>query len=378
MKQLTVTLVLLLLCRSLAAQQTPVPPELAKARRDVQELEERLRNLEQVKAGLNREREALNLELRVAASRVREAEVEKGGAERAAAVAAQAAEASQVELQQAVERLRLQLALLAVLGRAGLAPLVLHAVGSGRDVPHRVTTSLALFKEEKRRRDEAAVLMAGREATLAALSARREEVADAAARVQERERDLDRTKQRVETKLASIEQERRSGAVKLAGAQEAEERLEKLWGTVTQAEASQGADIRLLRGGLRWPLAQPRLRQGFGSHRDPQYGTVTVSHGITLAGTPAEQVTAVATGKVSYAQFFKGYGNLVIVHHGGEVYSLYAGLASMFVRAGQRVGMGDSLGNVGRNADGTGNVYLEIRVGRIAQDPLTWLKPVGK
>jgi septal ring factor EnvC (AmiA/AmiB activator) len=220
--------------------------------------------------------------------------------------------------------------------------------------------------------------MAGREATLAALSARREEVADAAARVQERERDLDRTKQRVETKLASIEQERRSGAVKLAGAQEAEERLEKLWGTVTQAEASQGADIRLLRGGLRWPLAQPRLRQGFGSHRDPQYGTVTVSHGITLAGTPAEQVTAVATGKVSYAQFFKGYGNLVIVHHGGEVYSLYAGLASMFVRAGQRVGMGDSLGNVGRNADGTGNVYLEIRVGRIAQDPLTWLKPVGK
>jgi len=310
--------------------------------------------------------------------RVREAEVEKGEAERAAAVASQAAEASQAELKQAVERLRLQLALLVVLGRAGLAPLVLHAVGSGKDVPQRVTTSLALFKEEKRRRDEAAFLMAGREATLAALSARREEVTDAAARVQERERDLDGTRQRVEARLASIEQERRSSAVKLVGAQEAEERLEKLWGTVTQGEAFQGADIRLLRGGLRWPLASPRPLQGFGSHRDPQYGTVTVSHGITLAGTPGEQVTAVATGRVSYAQFFKGYGNLVIVHHGGEVYSLYAGLASMFVRAGQRVGIGDSLGNVGRGADGAGSVYLEIRVGRVAQDPLTWLKPVGK
>jgi hypothetical protein len=113
----------------------------------------------------------------------------------------------------------------------------LHAVGSGKDVPQRVTTSLALFKEEKRRRDEAAVLMAGREATLAALSARREEVADAAARVQERERDLDRTRQRVEGRLASIELERRSSAVKLVGAQEAEERLEKLWGTVTQGDA---------------------------------------------------------------------------------------------------------------------------------------------
>jgi len=377
-KRLAVIAVLLVLSWPLTAQEAPVPPELAKARRDVQELEERLTRLEQVKAGLDREREALDLQLRVAALRVREAEVEKDEAERAAAVATQAAEASQAELRQAVERLRLQLALLAVMGRAGLAPLVLHAVGSGKDVPQRVTMSLALFQEEKRRRDEAAVLMARRQATLAALSARREEVADAARRVRERERDLERTRQRVEAKLASLEQERRSGAVELAGAQEAEERLEKLWGTVTQGEASQGPDIRLLRGGLRWPLEPSRLLQGFGPHRDPQYGTVTVSHGLTLAGNPGEQVMAVATGRVSYAQFFKGYGNLVIVHHGGEVYSLYGGLASMFVRAGQRVGMGDPLGNVWRGADGTGSVYLEIRVGKSAQDPLTWLKPVGK
>jgi septal ring factor EnvC (AmiA/AmiB activator) len=86
----------------------------------------------------------------------------------------------------------------------------------------------------------------------------------------------------------------------------------------------------------------------------------------------------VANGRVSYAQFFKGYGNLVIVHHGGEVYSLYAGLASMFVRSGQRVGMGDQLGNVGRGEDGSGSVYLEIRMGQTAQDPLSWLKPVGR
>jgi murein hydrolase activator len=377
-KRLAVIAFLLVLCWPLAAQETPVPPELAKARRDVRELEERLTRLEQVKAGLDRAREALELELKVAALRVREAEVEREEAERAAAVAAQAAEASQAELRQAVERLRLQLALLVVMGRAGLAPLVLHAIGSGQDVPRRVTTSLALFQEEKRRRDEAAFLMARREATLAALSARREEVADAAGRVRERERDLERTRQRVEAKLASLEQERRSGAVELAGAQEAEERLERLWGTVTQGDASQGPDIRLLRGGLRWPLEPSRLLQGFGPHRDPQYGTVTVSHGLTLAGNPGEQVMAVATGRVSYAQFFKGYGNLVIVHHGGEVYSLYAGLASMFVRAGQRVGMGDPLGNVGRGADGTGSVYLEIRVGQSAQDPLTWLRPVGK
>lgn len=378
MKHLTVLVALLTLAALAAAQEAAIPPELARARRDVQGLEERLRSLEQEQAGLGREREALDLELKVAASRVREAEVEKAEAERAAGAAAKAAEASQTELQQAVERLRLQLALLAVLGRAGLAPLVVHAIGSGKDIPQRVTTSLALFREEKRRRDEAALLMARREATLAALSARREEVASAAVRLSERQRELERTKQRVEAKLTSLEQERRAGAMQLAGAQEAEERLERLWGTVTQGEVSEGLDIRLLRGGLRWPVDPPRILQGFGAQRDPQYGTVTVSHGVTLAATPGEQVLVVATGKVSYAQFFKGYGNLVIVHHGGDVYSLYAGLASMFVRPGQRVGMGDPLGNVGRGEDGAGSVYLEIRVGQSAQDPLSWLKPAGK
>ncbi len=378
MKHLALLVALLTLAALAAGQDTAIPPELAKARRDVQGLEERLRKLEQEQAGLGREREALDLALKVAASRVREAEVEKAEAERAAGAAAKAAEASQTELHQAVERLRLQLALLAVLGRAGLAPLVVHAIGSGKDIPQRVTTSLALFREEKRRRDEAALLMARREATLATLSARREEVASAAVRLSERQRELERTKQRVEAKLASLEQERRAGAMQLAGAQEAEERLERLWGTVTQGEVSQGPDIRLLRGGLRWPVDPPQILQGFGAQRDPQYGTVTVSHGVTLAATSGEQVLVVATGKVSYAQFFKGYGNLVIVHHGGEVYSLYAGLASMFVRPGQRVGMGDPLGNVGRGEDGAGSVYLEIRVGQSAQDPLSWLKPVGK
>jgi septal ring factor EnvC (AmiA/AmiB activator) len=368
----------LLLAFPLAAQETQVPPELARARQDVLDLEERLKKLEQVKASLDRERETLDLELQVASLRVREAEVEKEEADRAADAAAKAADASQAELQQAVERLRLQLALLAVVGRAGLAPLVVHAIGSGKDIPQRVTTSLALFREEKRRRDEAALLMARREATLAGLSARREEVADAAARVHARRQELERTRQRVEAKLASLEQERRSGAVQLAGAQEAEERLERLWGTVTQDGLLQGPDIRLLRGGLRWPLEPPRVLQGFGPHRDPQYGTVTVSHGITLGAEPGRQVLAIATGKDLYAQFFRGYGNLVIVHHGGDVYTLYAGLASMFVRPGQRVGMGEALGNVGRGDDGSGSVYLEIRTGQSAQDPLSWLKPVGK
>jgi murein hydrolase activator len=372
------SLALLLALSVPAAAQETVPPELAAARNEVKELEERLRGLEKAKVDLDKQREGLDLELKVAALRVREAEVEKQEADWAAAAAARAAEASQAELAQAVERLRLQLSLLAVLGRSGLAPLIVHAIGSGRDIPQRVTVALALFREEKRRRDEAAALMERRQQTLAALSLRREEVASAAAQLGERRKELERTRKRVEARMAALEQERRAGAVELAGAQEAEERLERLLGVVAQGDDPGGPDVRLLRGGLHWPVGPGRVLRGFGAQRDRQYGTVTVSHGLTLGADPGGQVGAVTGGKVSYAQFFKGYGNLVIVHHGGEIYSLYAGLASMFVRAGQRVGMGEPLGTVGRDEDGNGSVYLEIRVGQSAQDPLSWLQPVGK
>ena len=291
--------------------QVPVPPELADARRNVKELEERLKKLEEIQSGLGRDRERLVLELGVAAGRVREAEVEQAEAARDVEAAAKSSQASQVELEAAIERLRFQLSLLAVLGRAGLAPLVFQAIGSRGDITQRVTVALAVFREEKRRRDDAAELMGRREATLAELSARREELATVAGRLAERRRALEETKKRVELRMTAIENERRQNASALASAQEAEERLERLWGVVTQEETSAGMEVRLLRGGLRWPVAETRVVRGFGSQRDPQYGTVTVSHGVLLAATPGEQAVTVASGRVSFAQFGKNKETVV-------------------------------------------------------------------
>ncbi len=378
MRRLPALAVSAVLAAAALGQEPAVPPELAEARRNVRELEERLTKLEEVQSGLGRERERLTLELGVAVGRVREAEAEQVEAARAVEAAAEASRASQAELEAAMGRLRVQLSLLAVLGRAGLAPLVFEALGSGDDATRRVTVALAVFREEKRRRDDAAALMIRREATLAELSARREALGAVAARLAARRKELEDTRARVDVKLAALEDERREGASALAGAQEAEGRLERLWGVVTQDETDAGSKVRLLRGGLRWPVGETHVLSGFGPHRDPQYGTVTVSHGVILAGTPGEQVVAVASGRVSFAEFFKGYGNLVIVQHSGDIYSLYARLAGMLVRPGQRVGIGEPLGIVGRDDDGGGSVYLEIRVGQQAQDPLVWLKPAGK
>lgn len=277
-----------------------------------------------------------------------------------------------------MSQLRLQVTLLAALGRTGLTPLLVEAVAAGQEAPERVTVSLALVREHRRQRDEAAELMATRTAALSVLSARQENLATVAAELARRRAMLDSTRVRVEAELARLEVERRAGAVALAAATDAEARLERLWGAVTRGGDSRPSNIRLQRGGLPWPVEDPQVVGGFGARRDRQYGTLTLSHGVHLDAPSGARATAVAAGKVAYAQFFKGYGNLVILDHGAEVYSLYAGLASMLVNAGQRVGGGEPVGLVGPHEAGKGNFYLEIRVDQEARDPVAWLKPLGK
>lgn len=360
------------------ATAEPPPAELVRIRQQIQELEARLQAVEAKQTDLAAQRQRLEGELRLAALRLSEWEAELGRAEQAAGAAAAAAEQARGALERAVGRLRLQVSLLAVLGRAGLSPLVLHALGSGRDVPERMTVTLALVEEERRRRDEVAKLADARVRALSVLSQRREELEALRAEGASHRSTLEATRTRVVAELQRLEQQRRAGAVALADAQEAEARLERLWGLVTERDVAASGSTRLLRGGMPWPVSGARVVSRFGSRRDQQYGTVTVSHGVVMEAPKGEQARSVAAGKVAYAQFFKGYGNLVIVQHGGEVYSLYARLSSMLVRAGERVAMSDPVGVLGPAEEGEGNFYLEIRVGKQAQDPLAWLKPVGK
>jgi septal ring factor EnvC (AmiA/AmiB activator) len=80
---------------------------------------------------------------------------------------------------------------------------------------------------------------------------------------------------------------------------------------------------------------------------------------------------------VAYARHFKGYGNMVVLDHGGGVYSLVAGLATIHVRVDQRVTMGMRLGLAPPPSD-DGNIYLEFRVGEKPEDPRRWLQLKGE
>ncbi len=358
-----------------AANADPAERELYVLRAQAERLEAKLRELQQRQLDLGSQRERLETELALAEVRMREGEEAKAVSAGAVERARVALDEAQRRLADAVERLRLQLGLLAVLGRSGLAPLLLQAAGTGDDLERRITVTVALVEEQKRRRDEVARFAQERTAALADLSMRQAQLEEAAATLRARRAELIATRTRVLGELARLEGERRRSAVALADVREAEARLERLWGQIAQENPGRDADVHLLRGGLPWPVEGGRIVGRFGKRRDAQYGTVTLSNGLAMDVTPGCEVRAVSSGVVAYAQYLKGYGNLVIVHHGGDVYSLYARLATILVQEGRRVRIADRVGLAGPRMEGEGNLYFEIRTGRRSHDPLAWLKP---
>ena len=86
------------------------------------------------------------------------------------------------------------------------------------------------------------------------------------------------------------------------------------------------------------------------------------------------QSVAVHEGVVAYAGQFTGYGNLVIVDHGGKSYSLYGHLEALQVARGERIEAQAPVGLAGRNPSGNPSLYFELRVDGKPVDPLQWLQ----
>ena len=130
-----------------------------------------------------------------------------------------------------------------------------------------------------------------------------------------------------------------------------------------------------LRGRLPWPTVGS-VAVPFGRHEHPRYGTVTFTKGIGINAREGRDIVAVHEGTVLYADWFKGYGRLVIIDHGAGYYTLYANAAELLVAVGDRVAQGQPIGRVGAaGSDGSSQVYFELRHKGKPQDPVAWLVP---
>jgi murein hydrolase activator len=132
-------------------------------------------------------------------------------------------------------------------------------------------------------------------------------------------------------------------------------------------------DFAKHRGQLSWPLTGAVLIR-FGTQRDDKLGTFYESNGLEIAARAGSEVRAVANGQVVYADYFRGYGNLLIVSHAGEYHTLYAQLDRLRKKTGDPVATAELIGHSG--LAGRESIYFEIRHKGAPVNPLNWLKPL--
>lgn len=250
-----------------------------------------------------------------------------------------------------------------------LAPrLEAQAAGIGRQIRDMLVLRDRLAAERRQLDTDLAGLAARRD-ELDALRARREEERRALLVEAEAERKrmdaLAREARDIEELVAGIEAEQRRRA---AAAEEAARRVAALPPTV-------GMRMSAARGTLPLP-ARGRLVAAFGEDRDSLR-----RKGITIATLGGARVIAPYDGRVAFAGDFRGYGRLVIIAHGEGYHTLLAGMATIFADVGQWVLAGEPVGAMAgdaaaASADSTiapPELYIELRKGGEAVDPLPWL-----
>jgi septal ring factor EnvC (AmiA/AmiB activator)/cell division protein FtsX len=132
-----------------------------------------------------------------------------------------------------------------------------------------------------------------------------------------------------------------------------------------------------VKGRLAWPN-DGSVVSLFGRQKHPKFDTYVFRKGIEIETSKGENVRAIHEGSIIYADWFKGYGMMVIVNHGENFYSVYGYLTKLFVSVGDKMTKNHPIGTVGDTGISEGNrLYFEIRHEGDPMDPLTWLQKRG-
>ena len=141
-----------------------------------------------------------------------------------------------------------------------------------------------------------------------------------------------------------------------------------------RAAASSGRTTLVApKGKLLWPV-RGSINDRYGTRVHPVFKTKTVHTGIDIGAAHGTPVKAAARGEVLFTGWLKGYGQVIILDHGGDMTTVYAHLSAINVREGQVVNQGAVIGRVGNTGVATGpHLHFEVRINANAVDPLRYL-----
>jgi septal ring factor EnvC (AmiA/AmiB activator) len=243
-----------------------------------------------------------------------------------------------------------------------------------------------------------------RAALIAELRRQGESIAALGAQVAERRAELSRNEARQVAEAARLQKERAARAAVVAriagdiarGRREIgrlkrdEERLARLVDQIAKALAAPAPPAKGGRRVERVPdasvSAQPferlkgRLQLPVRGELTNQYGAAREEgatwKGLFIRSVSGETIHAVADGRVVYADWLRGFGNLLIIDHGKGYMSLYANNEALLEKVGEKVRGGDPIARVGASGgQGESGLYFELRRDGKPFDPLKWVAP---
>ncbi len=178
--------------------------------------------------------------------------------------------------------------------------------------------------------------------------------------------------QRREISKLKRDEERLSRLVERIGRLLAQKkRTEPLSNSRLPDASTDGNPFAALKGRLSLPV-RGELTNRFGS---PRSGGSMTWKGLLIRSPNGEEVKAIAGGRVVFADWLRGFGNLMIVDHGGSYMSLYGNNEILYKQVGDTIRSGDTIatvGNSGGNADS--GLYFELRHQGKPFDPLSWVR----
>jgi septal ring factor EnvC (AmiA/AmiB activator) len=194
------------------------------------------------------------------------------------------------------------------------------------------------------------------------------------AQVRAEEEALAANKKEKEMLLVSIKQEKSSYGKMLEELKSASQRILKIIREAEEREKFTAEGFSKLKGKLPWPL-EGRVAIPYGSQRDPRFNTPIFRSGAYFQSAQDTFARAVYSGKVVFAEWFKGYGQLVIINHGEGYHTLYGSLSEIFANVGDIIKENQVIGRIGDSGVlNAPSLYFELRYKGKPLDPLQWLK----
>ncbi len=128
------------------------------------------------------------------------------------------------------------------------------------------------------------------------------------------------------------------------------------------------------KGKFPWPVDSRKILAGFGYYNHPKFKSKVLSNGIHIEEKYNSPVYSIFKGIVKYADWFEGYGKMIIIDHGGGYFSIYAHLSEFYVQEGDRVNIKSLIGKTGDTESFFGNeLYFELREKTKPLNPLKYL-----